>query len=452
MHSTPAQDGFKREIFVESDSSLSHFGGLPSAVCFLKRNGLIPSILKRLSDKLPRLYRREHSVQFSPEDLLMQRFIALLAGCEDLNDVDLLREDKGYIAAVGKRRLASTATLCRFEKSMTQEVIDEGNRLLLEAYFRYSGNSRYIYLDVDYTPVELYGHQEGVKFNGHYGCNCYLPLLVFINGFPVGVFNGTMDGRETLQKHLGRLIDRIQEKRPRSVIVLRADSGFNCQSLIDLCEQHGIYYLIGLGPNSKLVSVLRDQDKEFLETLQCLPISPSGMLRYYGEINDYVAKTWRGPRRIIARDHYSAERKEWDPRFIQTNIPRTKDGRCGRLWEFDAKELYEKLYCARGTDEQYNQEFKAQAFGARASSMFFLTNSWRMLLGALCQLAFKILRTCYFRKKSPWHTSTLRRFRETFIRIPAQIKEFKTRVKVLISCPRETLAAVSGFLSAKPTQ
>ena len=55
MHSTPAQDGFKREIFVESDSSLSHFGGLPSAVCFLKRNGLIPSILKRLSDKLPRL-------------------------------------------------------------------------------------------------------------------------------------------------------------------------------------------------------------------------------------------------------------------------------------------------------------------------------------------------------------------------------------------------------------
>ena len=49
---------------------------------------------------------------------------------------------------------------------MTQEVIDEGNRLLLEAYFRYSGNSRYIYLDVDNTPVELYGHQEGVKFNG----------------------------------------------------------------------------------------------------------------------------------------------------------------------------------------------------------------------------------------------------------------------------------------------
>ena len=45
------------------------------------------------------------------------------------------------------------------------------------------------HISVDNTQVELYGHQEGLKFDGHYrcnrNCNCCLPLLAFIDGFPV---------------------------------------------------------------------------------------------------------------------------------------------------------------------------------------------------------------------------------------------------------------------------
>ena len=50
-----------------------------------------------------------------------------------------------------------TYTFTMDEASM--QLVLEAYQAGVEAYFRYSGNSRYIYLDVDNTPVELYGHQ-----------------------------------------------------------------------------------------------------------------------------------------------------------------------------------------------------------------------------------------------------------------------------------------------------
>ena len=56
------------------------------------------------------------------------------------------------------------------------------------------------------------------------------------------------------------------------------------------------------------------------------------------------------------------------------------DGTCADLWKKSSEELYNLLYCQRGLAEQYNQEFKVQAFGKRVSSTRQTTNSYRMLL------------------------------------------------------------------------
>ena len=42
------------------------------------------------------------------------------------------------------------------------------------------------------------------------------------------------------------LVECIRAERPNTVILLRADSGFSNTALIDLCNELGIYYLIGL--------------------------------------------------------------------------------------------------------------------------------------------------------------------------------------------------------------
>ena len=393
--------------------------------------------------------RQAGKVRFSPLQLLIQRLLSLIAGKEDLNDCVCLEKDPGFLMALGSKQVASASTLCRFERSIDESVLEAGNRFLLDSYFRYGNKRKYIFIDVDNTPVELYEHQENVKFNGHYRCNCYLPLLAFVDGFPVGIFNSTQEGRKTMINVFELMIVKIREHNPDAVITLRADSEFNNVELIDLCEKLGCYYLIGLSPNSALMKRLSLWEPQFVDVLRRPPLVGGSLLRHYGEVEDYQAKSWSGPRRVIARDYFDDHRRQWDSRFIQTNIPRHNDGKCGNLWRKTSRELYEHLYCEHCLAEKHNQEFKAQAFGARASSSRFLTNSYRMLLSAFCQLAFRLLRNQLFRKNTHWNQSTLNAFRHAFICAPAVIEQLKTKVKISLNVQVLGYDAIASFWQLK---
>lgn len=420
INSTQIRDGFGRELRVmRGKTPIIKNAGLLPIQYWLTNRHFFEKLEKYLGPTLQDL-RKPTSARanvFSNMALIKQRFLALMAGYEDLNDHDALAMDDGFRAAVGGE-LASCSTLCRFERSIPQETIDKGNEFLRDFYLQHGTRKKTIIIDVDNTPVETFGLQEGRKFNGHYDCNCYLPLLAFIDGYPIGVYNGTIDGRKRMLEVLKPMVDAIKAKRPDTVILLRADSGFNNTALIDLCDELGIYYLIGLAQNKSLIKRLETWDPEFIKVLR-QPECIGDVLSHIGEIRDYQAQSWSGPRRIIVRDFWNATRREWDVRFIQTNIPHEDNGKCRNLWKLTSEQLYNMLYCQRGLAEQYNQEFKVQAFGSRVSSTRLLTNSFRMLLAALCQAAFRYLRSNFFRKGTPWHKSTLTRFRRECVQISA---------------------------------
>lgn len=71
-------------------------------------------------------------------------------------------------------------------------------RVLRDFYIKHGPRKKVVIIDVDNTPVETFGFQENQYFNGHYNCKYYLPLLAFIDGYPVGVYNGTTDGRKKM--------------------------------------------------------------------------------------------------------------------------------------------------------------------------------------------------------------------------------------------------------------
>jgi len=96
-----------------------------------------------------------------------------------------------------------------------------------------------------------------------------------------------------------------------TVILLRADSGFSNTALIDLCNELGIYYLIGLAKNKALIKRLENWDPEFIKVLR-QPESIGDVLSHIGEIRDYKAQSWTGPRRVIVRDFWNDVRREWD--------------------------------------------------------------------------------------------------------------------------------------------
>ena len=112
--------------------------------------------------------------------------------------------------------LASCSTLCRFERKIPEELLDKGNEFLRNFFLRHGPRKKVLIIDVDNTPVETHGFQEGRKFNGHYDCNCYLPLLAFIEGYPIGVYNGTIDGRKRMLEVLRPLVESIRAERPNT--------------------------------------------------------------------------------------------------------------------------------------------------------------------------------------------------------------------------------------------
>ena len=113
---------------------------------------------------------------------------------------------------------------------------------------------------------------------------------------------------------------------------MRADSGFNSAALIELCEELKIYYVIGLAKNKNLLKRLEQWQPESVKILQHQN-DAGNVLAHIGEIHDYQAKGWKEPCRIIVRDYWNDQRREWDVRFIQTNIPKEDNQKCSVLWK-----------------------------------------------------------------------------------------------------------------------
>lgn len=247
-YSTQIRDGFGREIRVSKESApIAKNAGLLAISTCLDRIRFLSTFETYISDSISSIRKPTSSRenQNTNMDLIRQRFFALMAGYEDLNDHDALSQEEGFRLTLGSK-VASSTTLCRFERSITEQTINKGNEFLRDFYLQHGPRKKVVIIDVDNTPVETFGFQESQYFNGHYNCKCYLPLLAFIDGYPVGVYNGTTDGRKKMLEVLQPLVTAIRKRRPNTVILLRADSGFNSTALIELCEELNIYYVIGL--------------------------------------------------------------------------------------------------------------------------------------------------------------------------------------------------------------
>lgn len=103
--------------------------------------------------------------------------------------------------------------------------------------------------------------QERKSYNAHYQTSCLAPVLCFLNGWPIAVYNaaGTEDGRKVLEHQLERLIKIIKRAFPHHCILLRGDSGFNSRKIIKICEKQNICYVIGFSLNKKAQTLVAKQ-------------------------------------------------------------------------------------------------------------------------------------------------------------------------------------------------
>ena len=100
-------------------------------------------------------------------------------------------------------------------------------------------------------------------------------------------------------------------------------------------------------------------------------------VRWFTDLH-YGARSWDTPRRVIAKVEYSQHGV--NPRYVVTNL------------KGDAKQLYDKLYCARGDMENRIKENQLDMFGDRTSCKRWWPNQFRLLLSSLAYTLIEAIR------------------------------------------------------------
>jgi hypothetical protein len=273
---------------------------------------------------------RRGQVRHSLEDLVRQRVLQIACGYEDQDDADTLRSDPLLKLVCGRLPetdpdLASQPTLSRLENSPDSLACYRMAEVLVELYVRQRslrGAPERVLLDFDSTDDPAHGKQEGVAYHGYFGQHQYHPLLVF-DGQTGQIITAVLRPGNAHAGHgalsvLKRIVERLQEAWPEVRIDIRADAGFALPAVYEYCEAEGIYYTIGLVPNSRLETLAASlvslaQTASMLRTKRG---AEHTKVRLLSE-KSYQAGSWEKKRRMV----YKAEvlEKGTNTRFVVSN-------------------------------------------------------------------------------------------------------------------------------------
>jgi hypothetical protein len=340
--------------------------------------------------------------------LLRQSVFGRLAGYEDVNDADRLCRDPAMRWVVGGKapmdRAASASQMGRFEAEWLAgpknlaALADLPGQWIDAVHKR--RQPRVVVLDMDSSESPTYGAQEGSAYNGHFGCTCYHPLFVFnqLGDLERCVLrSGNVHSADGWHAVLEPVIARYRGTVKR--LYFRGDAAFANPEIYEFIEAGGIGYTIRLPANS----VLQDRIGYLLKRPVGRP--PLEVRRYYASFS-YQAKSWKKPRRVVAK-------VEWHPGelyprvgFIVTNLSRPAE----RIVAF---------YNQRGTCEQWIKEGKGAIKWTRLSCRSFAANAVRLQLHALAYNLGNFMRTLAMPKAAePWSLTSLR---EKLIKIGAKV-------------------------------
>ena len=385
-----------------------------------RHTGLIESAVRGMDDG-----RRQASCRHTLLQLVSQRVIGLALGYEDLNDHTDMRHDPALQVAVGSdEALASSATMCRFEKGAGRGFAVSVQEALMEAFFNaHEKPPRQVILDIDATDTPLHGEQEGRFFHGYYRNYCYLPLLVFCGRHLLVAYQrpANKGGAKHAWAILSLLVKEIRRRWPRTEIVLRGDSGFYCPRMMKWCERHGVGYIVGYKGYKPLQRMAAAQARRAERQYRKTGVKQ----KLFTSVN-YTAVSWDAPRRVIVKSEHGELGS--NQRFVLTNLTKTD------------RHLYEKVYCARGDMENRIKEHQLDLFGSRMSCHAWWSNQFRLLLSALAYTLMEQLRRLALRG-TELARATPGRIRNELLKIGAVVTRNTRRIRFMLSesFPRKEL-------------
>jgi Transposase DDE domain group 1 len=334
--------------------------------------------------------RSQDRVEHALPEMLAQRLYGLTLGYEDLNDHEQLRNDPLLALLAGRRELArplaGKSTLNRLELcgrseryhkiGYSPEAID---RLLVDLFLEAHAEApKRIVLDLDATDIPVHGHQPERFFHGYYDGYCYLPLYIFCGDHLLcaRLRPANQDAAAGAVGEVQRIVEQVRQRWPEVEIVLRADSGFCREELMAWCECNRAGYVLGLARNPRLRALIDAP----MEEAKALHQSTGEAARVFSGFQYSTLKSWSCERRVVAKAEYLD--KGENPRFVLTSLAAD---------EWPDRELYEKLYCARGEMENRIKE-QMCLFADRLSTKQMHSNQLRLYFSALAYTLMEALR------------------------------------------------------------
>jgi hypothetical protein len=339
-------------------------------------------------------YRSPKLIEHTVEELVRQRVLGIACGYEDLVDHAALRDDPLLAAVVGKadplgrdrlakkdqgHPLASPSTLNRLEltpadagpESRYRKVVYDTEALenfFVDAYLdAHKRAPKEIVLDLDATDDPIHGTQEGRFFHGYYGNYCYLPLYIFAGDFLLcsKLRKSDIDGAAGSLEEVQRIVARIRARWPNVRLILRADSGFCRDYLMAWCEENSVDFIFGLARNPRLEKMIATELA--LAEVVSKEERAGGPVRIFKELRYQTEDSWTRERRVVGKAEWLGDKA--NPRFVVSSFsPET----------YDARALYEELYCARGDMENRIKEQQLDLFADRTSAHTMRANQLRL--------------------------------------------------------------------------
>lgn len=418
---------FSKAVVAEfSEERLTTDGGALLLREVDRRIGLLTRVAGCFTDG-----RSQPRIEHELTEMLGQRIYALALGYEDLNDHEQLRNDPLLTLLSGKRAtgqpLAGKSTLNRMELVPAEDQqphryhkigysTEQLDRLLVDIFLESRTRApRRIVLDLDVTDIPLHGKQESRFFHGYYRNYCYLPLYIFCDDHLLcaRVRGANQDASAGSLTEVERMVKQIRQRWPKVRIVLRADSGFCREALMVWCENNRVDYVFGLARNPRLERAIGKS----LHQAQQQQQRTGQPARVFQELSYRTKKTWSCQRRVVAKAEHLEKGK--NPRFVVTSL---------KARDWPARQLYEKLYCARGEMENRIKE-QLSLFSDRLSTATLRANQLRLYFSSLAYVLLHALRRLGL-QATEWAQAQVGTIRLRLLKIAAHIRITARRIHI----------------------
>ncbi len=186
---------------------------------------------------------------------------------------------------------------------------------------------------------------------------------------------------------------------------------------MDWCEGNNVDYVLGLAKNARLTTELA---KELVQAKE-LYEQTGKAARVFRDFTYQTLESWSRSRRVVGKAEHLD--KGANPRFVVTSL--SSDN-------FDAKSLYETMYCGRGDMENRIKEQQLCLFADRTSAATMRANQLRLWFSSVAYTLMTALRRLGLKNTELAHAQC-DTIRLKLLKVGAQIKVTVRKVWVSLS-------------------